>query len=86
MRTSTRADRKPAESITPSRMSIEDNAREPQNQRPLEAGIHTDLEGRMTYGGYLQLGRLLSAQQPLSARRTTTNCSSSSSTRSRSCG
>ena len=41
-------------------MSIEDN------QRPLEAGIYTDLEGRMTYGGYLQLGRLLSAQQPLS--------------------
>ena len=41
-------------------MSIEDN------QRPLEAGIHTDLEGRMTYGGYLQLQRLLSAQEPLS--------------------
>ena len=26
-------------------MAIEDN------ERPLEAGIHTDLEGRMTYGG-----------------------------------
>ena len=25
------------------------------NQRDLEAGIHTDLEGRMTYGGYLRL-------------------------------
>ncbi len=36
------------------------------NQRPLEAGIHTDLEGRLTYGGYLRLDRLLSAQQPLS--------------------
>jgi hypothetical protein len=36
------------------------------NQRRLEAGIHTDLAGRMTYGGYLQLDRLLSAQQPLS--------------------
>jgi tryptophan 2,3-dioxygenase len=47
-------------------MSIEDNEAL-QNQRPLEAGIHTDLEGRMTYGGYLQLGRLLSAQQPLSS-------------------
>ena len=47
-------------------MSIEDHEA-PQNQRPLEAGIHTDLEGRMTYGGYLQLGRLLSAQQPLSS-------------------
>ena len=47
-------------------MSIEDNAGA-RNQRPLEAGIHVDLEGRMTYGGYLQLGRLLSAQQPLSS-------------------
>ena len=42
-------------------MAIEDN------ERPLEAGIHTDLEGRMTYGGYLQLERLLGAQQPLSS-------------------
>ena len=41
-------------------MSIDDN------QRPLEAGIHTDLEGRLTYGGYLRLDRLLSAQQPVS--------------------
>jgi tryptophan 2,3-dioxygenase len=42
-------------------MSIQDN------QRPLEAGIHTDLSGRTTYGGYLRLDRLLSAQQPLSS-------------------
>jgi tryptophan 2,3-dioxygenase len=41
-------------------MAIEDN------QRPLEAGIHTDLTGRVTYGGYLRLDRLLAAQQPLS--------------------
>ena len=41
-------------------MSIE------HNERPLEAGIHTDLSGRMTYGGYLRLDRLLSAQEPLS--------------------
>ena len=41
-------------------MSIE------KNQRALEAGIHTDLHGRLTYGGYLQLERLLSAQQPVS--------------------
>lgn len=34
-----------------------------QNQRSLEAGIHTDLAGRMTYAGYLQLDRLLSAQR-----------------------
>jgi len=37
-----------------------------KNQRPLEASIHTDLEGRLTYGGYLRLDRLLSAQQPVS--------------------
>ena len=36
------------------------------NQRPLEADIHTDLAGRVTYGGYLQLQQLLSAQKPLS--------------------
>ena len=41
-------------------MAIDDN------QRPLEADIHTDLAGRMTYAGYLQLDRLLSAQKPLS--------------------
>jgi tryptophan 2,3-dioxygenase len=35
------------------------------NQRDLEAGIQTDLDGKMTYGGYLQLGTLLSAQRPL---------------------
>src|SRR5437868_8544449 len=32
----------------------------------LEAGVVTDFQGRMTYGGYLQLDRLLSAQNPLS--------------------
>ena len=37
-----------------------------KNQRPLEPGIHTDLQGRITYAGYLQLERLLSAQQPVS--------------------
>ena len=42
-------------------MSIE------RNERPLESGIHTDLAGRITYGGYLHLDRLLSAQHPLSA-------------------
>ena len=36
------------------------------NERALEAGIHTDLGGRLTYGGYLDLGRLLAAQHPLS--------------------
>lgn len=37
-----------------------------QNERELEAGIHTDLRDRMTYGSYLQLDRLLSAQQAVS--------------------
>lgn len=35
------------------------------NQRDLEAGIELDLSGRMTYGGYLRLDQLLTAQQPL---------------------
>ena len=37
-----------------------------KNERELESGIHTDLSGRMSYAGYLQLDRLLSAQQRLS--------------------
>jgi tryptophan 2,3-dioxygenase len=37
-----------------------------ENQRDLETGIETDLNGKMTYGGYLQLGTLLSAQRPVS--------------------
>ena len=41
-------------------MSVENN------QRPLESGVHTELAGRLTYGGYLRLDLLLSAQQPLS--------------------
>ncbi len=38
-----------------------------QNQRDLEAGIELDLNGRLTYGGYLRLDALLSSQRPLSA-------------------
>jgi len=34
--------------------------------REFEPGIKTDLAGRMTYTGYLQLDQLLSAQKPLS--------------------
>ena len=37
-----------------------------QNQRALESGIELDLRNRLTYGGYLQLAQLLSAQKPLS--------------------
>ena len=36
------------------------------NKRELEAGITTDLKDRISYGGYLQLDTLLSAQLPLS--------------------
>ena len=36
------------------------------NERALETGIHTDLSGRLSYAGYLQLDTLLSAQQRLS--------------------
>ncbi|MGH8042140.1 MAG: tryptophan 2,3-dioxygenase [Rudaea sp.] len=36
------------------------------NQRELEAGIQVDLRDRLSYAGYLQLDRLLSAQKPLS--------------------
>ena len=39
---------------------------DPENLRPLEQGIEVDLRDRTTYGGYLQLGTLLSAQKPLS--------------------
>jgi len=37
-----------------------------KNQRDLESDIHTELAGRLTYGGYLRLDQLLAAQQPLS--------------------
>ena len=37
-----------------------------ENQRALEPGIELDLRDRVTYGGYLQLDQLLSAQKPLS--------------------
>ncbi len=37
-----------------------------QNLRALEDGIHVDLDGRLTYGGYLRLDQLLTAQQPFS--------------------
>ncbi|MGA9334768.1 MAG: tryptophan 2,3-dioxygenase family protein [Rudaea sp.] len=37
-----------------------------KNQRDLESGIQTDLRDRLSYGGYLQLDQLLSAQKPLS--------------------
>jgi tryptophan 2,3-dioxygenase len=36
------------------------------NQRPIEAGVITDLSERLSYGGYLRLDLLLAAQQPIS--------------------
>lgn len=36
------------------------------NRRELEQTIHTDLAGKTTYGSYLKLDRLLSAQEPVS--------------------
>lgn len=38
----------------------------PENQRVLESGIVTDLSDRMSYGAYLALDQLLSAQRPVS--------------------
>jgi tryptophan 2,3-dioxygenase len=37
-----------------------------ENRRDLEAGIITDLEGRLSYSGYLCLDQLLAQQKPLS--------------------
>lgn len=36
------------------------------NKRDLEAGIRTDLSGSLTYGGYLRMDKILTAQEPLS--------------------
>jgi tryptophan 2,3-dioxygenase len=36
------------------------------SRRELEAGIHLDLQDRLTYASYLGLDQLLSAQHPLS--------------------
>jgi tryptophan 2,3-dioxygenase len=36
------------------------------NTRPIEGSVVTDFSDRMTYGGYLDLATLLSAQRPLS--------------------
>ncbi|MCI2956399.1 tryptophan 2,3-dioxygenase [Agromyces atrinae] len=38
-----------------------------ENTRDIEEGVVTDLSGRMSYGGYLDLDTLLSAQKPVSA-------------------
>ncbi len=38
-----------------------------ENERALEEGIVTDMSGRMTYGSYLALDQLLTAQHPVSS-------------------
>ena len=38
----------------------------PSSPRDFEPTLHTDLADRLTYGGYLHLEKILSAQQPLS--------------------
>jgi tryptophan 2,3-dioxygenase len=38
----------------------------PENRRAVEEGVTRDLSGRLTYAGYLDLEKLLSAQHPLS--------------------
>lgn len=40
----------------------------PANSRALEENIHTDFKDEMSYGDYLKLDQLLSAQTPLSAQ------------------
>lgn len=40
---------------------------QPPNQRPIEPGVITNLGERLSYSSYLQLDKLLSAQQPLSS-------------------
>ncbi|MEO0574963.1 MAG: tryptophan 2,3-dioxygenase family protein [Pseudomonadota bacterium] len=41
-------------------------AKTPENYRPLEKSIHTDLKDRLSYGKYLHLEQILSAQHMLS--------------------
>jgi len=42
------------------------NSSADNNTRPLEQGIHQDFNNDMSYGDYLQLSQVLSAQKPLS--------------------
>ncbi len=41
----------------------------PQPRRPLEPGVHRELQGRLDYASYLRLDLLLNAQHPLSEPR-----------------
>ena len=37
-----------------------------ENQREIEEGVRTDFKNTMSYGSYLDLDRILSAQHPVS--------------------
>ncbi len=56
-----------SESIPTPATPMADAATATRNERALEGGIVTDLEGRMTYGSYLALDQLLTAQRPVSS-------------------
>lgn len=56
-----------SESIPTPATPTADAATAARNERALEGGIVTDLEGRMTYGSYLALDQLLTAQRPVSS-------------------
>ncbi|SEK37494.1 tryptophan 2,3-dioxygenase [Colwellia chukchiensis] len=43
------------------------NVNADDNTRPLESGIHQDFNDEMSYGDYLRLEQVLSAQQPLTS-------------------
>ncbi len=43
-----------------------DAAHRKENTRDIEEGVHTDFRNRMSYGSYLDLDTLLSAQRPVS--------------------
>jgi tryptophan 2,3-dioxygenase len=53
-------------SNTENKISTEPHETDESNYRALEDGIHQDFNDEMSYGDYLQLGTILSAQQPLS--------------------
>ncbi len=58
--------RKPWKGRWPDRLGSLLGVSDHLSARPLEEGVTTDLAGRLTYGGYLHLDRLLDAQHPLS--------------------
>src|SRR5690606_37160772 len=58
--------RTPSGNMTYGPRSLPNHRGGAMSERDLEQGIALDLSGTMTYGGYLRLDRILSAQTPLS--------------------